>query len=142
MAPSPTRIRSASSSLRSRLKKVTSLRTFLALARWREASSIWYFDSSLGVSSAGVGTWHEASASPRRLPRLRRAHPSTALDERRRLSGVFARQLHHDREANATRVRRARRPRTRISFGSCAAHLAATLSLPRREVSARREKTS
>src|SRR5918992_132001 len=77
MAPSPTRIRSASSSLRSRLKKVTSLRTFFALARWREASSLWCFDSSLGVSSAGVGTWHEAFALPRRLPRLRRAHPCT-----------------------------------------------------------------
>jgi hypothetical protein len=31
-----------------------------ALVRRREASSLWCFDSSLGVSSAGVGTWHEA----------------------------------------------------------------------------------
>src|SRR3712207_1866054 len=104
MAPSPTSIRSSSCSLRFGLKEVAPLRFIFALARRREASSLWCFDSSLGVSSAGVGTWHEAASLPRRLPRLRRAHPSTALDERRRSSGVFGGQLHHDRGANATPV--------------------------------------
>src|SRR5215204_909182 len=51
--------RSSNSSLRFRLKS-SPLRSYFALARWREASSLTSFDSSLGVSSAGVGTCHEA----------------------------------------------------------------------------------
>ena len=76
---------------------------------------------------------------PRRLPRFHRARPSTALDERRRspagrpacLAGNYI-----------TSGRRMQCPPARISCGFRAAHLAATLSMPRREVSAHREKTS
>ena len=58
----------------------TSLRFRYPFARRREAA-IYSFTSSAGVCSAGVGTCHEAF-TPRRLPRLLRARPSAALDER------------------------------------------------------------
>src|SRR5215218_209480 len=87
MAPSPTTTRPSSSSLRSRFKKVP-LSFVLARgsSRGGERFRRCRFDSSLGASSAGVGTWHEVS-TPRRWPRLLRARPSTALDERRPKDG-------------------------------------------------------
>ena len=51
-------IRSSNSSLRIRLK--SSPPVLVSRSRWREASSLGSFDSSIGVSSAGLGTCHEA----------------------------------------------------------------------------------
>src|SRR5215211_2314186 len=85
MAPSPTTTRPSNSSLRSRFKEYPSP-SRATRSRGGERFRRCRFDSSLGASSAGVGTWHEVS-TPRRLPRLLRARPSTALDERRPRDG-------------------------------------------------------
>jgi hypothetical protein len=71
------------------------LSPFWSHIRAEERGCVYSFTSSAGVSSAGVGTCHELAS--RRLPRLLRARPSTALDERHGpLLGPVTGQLQHD----------------------------------------------
>jgi hypothetical protein len=79
-APSPIRTLPASNSSKFGLKTKTSLA--FVTHRAEQRGCVYRLTSSSGVCSAGVGTCHEKSLS-RRLPRLLRARPSTALDERR-----------------------------------------------------------
>src|SRR5215216_918005 len=134
MAPSPTRIRPSSSSLRSRFKKIPL--SFVLRARAEERGFVAVVSTHLSESpprelAPGTRFLHLAGcrgfSGPVPPPLSMSAVPKTA------------RQLHHDLEAIAILDPRARRPR--ISPGSRAEHLAATLSLPRGEVSAHREKT-